>query len=97
MAQVAIAYAAAGRQDDAERIFAAFEESANSSPVGDAVWTMAYLAVGDHQRALERLESAVMERVFTDLPWLSALDSNYWNISQLDEPEFRELLDGLWD
>jgi len=97
LSQLALAYAAAGRSDHAERVFAEFKEAAGTNPVGDAVWARAYLAVGEDQLALESLKSAVIERAFTDQPTLSEFTANFWNIPQLNEPEFRELLDRLWD
>ncbi|HEY5623091.1 MAG TPA: tetratricopeptide repeat protein, partial [Gammaproteobacteria bacterium] len=97
LSQLAITYAAAGQQEDAARLFAAFRNTASTDPVGDAVWARAYLAVGENELALEHLRSAVMERATSDQPTLSEFTANFLNLPQLDEPEFLELLNGLWD
>ena len=96
-AQMALAYSQMGRDEDARRMFLKFEESAAENPVGDAWWARAYLAVGDYEQALQRLETAVEERELTDLASLSSLAANPWGDPILDEPDFQELLSGLWD
>ncbi len=76
---------------------AQFEERATEEGTGDAWWAQAYIAVGDYERALQRIESAVNERVSLDQTALFALAGNSWGDPELEEPEFRALLDGLWD
>ena len=97
LSQLALGHARLGRRDDAQRLFGEFEESANENPVGNAVWARAYVAIGDYQRALERLEAAVDERVPTDLPTLSRFAANPLDDPELDSLEFEELLSGLWE
>lgn len=97
LSQIALAYSLMGRRDDAARFFNEFEESARERPVGDAVWARAYLAIGDYEQVRERLESALSNRVVTDLPTLTEFASNVWEVPELGEPEFQELFSGLWD
>ena len=97
LAQMAHAYALAGRPDDAMRIFVEFEDRATEEGVGEAWWANAYIAVGDYGQALQRIESAVNERVSVDQTALTILAENAWADPELDKPEFRALLDGLWD
>ncbi len=95
--QIVLAYGQMGRREDALRLFSVFEESAAQIPVGDAVWARAYIGVGDNEQALQRLETAVGNRALTDFAVLTSFASNPWNDPVLNEPEFRELLDGLWN
>jgi len=95
-AQMALAFSQMGRDEDAERLFAEFEKSAAENPVGDAWWAIAYMGIGDYAQALQRLETAVEKRGLTDLAPLSGLAANTWGDPELDQPRFRELLDGLW-
>ena len=96
-AQIAHAYAISGRSDDAGRLFKQFKQAASESPVSDAVWSWAYIAMGDYERALQRLESAVQNRVPTDMIALTAIEANPWRDPELERPEFRELVSRLWD
>ncbi len=96
LSQVVHAYGQMGRREDALRMFSVFEESATQNAVGDAVWARSYIGIGDYEQALQRLESAVNNRVLTDFAVLTAFASNPWNDPVLNEPEFRELLDNLW-
>jgi len=96
LAQMAHAYALAGRPDDAMRLFTEFEERATEEGIGDSRWAQAYIAVGDYEQALQRIESAVNERIPVDQTALTLLAENPWGDPELDKPEFRALLDGLW-
>jgi hypothetical protein len=91
------AYALAGRPDDAARIFVEFEERATEEGIGDAWWAYSYIAVGDYPEALQRMESAVNRRLSVDQTPLTMLWGNPWGRPELETPEVRELLDGLWD
>ena len=64
---------------------------------GDGWWAYAYIAVGDYGQALQRIESAVDERVSVDQTALFALAGNSWGDPEMDIPEFRAFLDGLGD
>ena len=81
----------------AQRIFIRIEEMAEETTVGDAVWSQAYGAVGDYAQALQHLELAVTSRASTDSVALAGLAVNYFADPRLDAPDFRQLLDGLWD
>jgi Tfp pilus assembly protein PilF len=91
------AYALAGRPEEARRMFTEFEQRAAAEGIGDAWWATAYVAVGDYEQALERLELAVNGRSPVDQTALIELARNTEGNPELDKPEFRALLDGLWD
>ena len=95
--QLVMAYSQAGSHEDALRLFNALHAIADDGQVGHAIWTIAYLAMGDRDQALEHLTTAVNERVSTDLPTLSQLAANPWDDPVLSEPAFRAILSGLWD
>jgi TolB-like protein/Tfp pilus assembly protein PilF len=95
-AQMALAYSLVGRPDDAARLFAQFEEQATQEGIGDGWWALAYIAVGDYEQAMERIESAVDKLVTLDQTPLFLLASNSWGDPELDTPRFRALLDNLW-
>jgi tetratricopeptide (TPR) repeat protein len=95
--QLAIAYSEAGSTQDVLRMWNALQDLAKDQPVGHAVWARAFLATGDSEQALIHVAAAVTERASTDLPTLSELAENPWGNPILDEPEFRELLNGLWN
>jgi TolB-like protein/Tfp pilus assembly protein PilF len=97
LAQMASVYSILGRSDDAQRIFIRIEEMAEETTVGDAVWSQAYGAIGDYEQALKHLELAVTNRAPTDTVALAGLAVNYFVDPRLDAPDFRQLLDGLWD
>ena len=59
---LAIAYARAGRQQDAERVVAELTSRAHKSYVPPAAFVAAYTGVGDVERAFAALERAYEER-----------------------------------
>lgn len=69
---------------------------ATEEDIGDGWWAYAYIAVGDYGQALQRIESAVNERLSVDQAALVALAGNSWGDPELDAPRFRALLDRLW-
>ncbi len=97
LTQIAHAYSLTGQRGDARRIFAALQDAAVEEPLGEAYWSLANLAIGNNDQALQHLEYAVAERVSADFITLSALAANPWDDPVLDEPEFQELFDRLWD
>lgn len=97
LAQMARAYAFAGRPEDARRVFSQFEERAVQEGVGDSWWAHAYIAVGEYEQALERVQSAIRERVSVDQTALVNLAANPWGDTELEQPEFQELFSELWD
>ena len=95
-AQMALVYSLAGRPDDAARLFDEFEERAIREGIGNGWWAYAYVAVGDYENALQRVELAFDERVTVDQTPLFSLASNIWRDPELDTPRFRAFLDNLW-
>ena len=96
LAQLARAYSLMGRSEDAMRMFVKLEEVAEKTLVGDAIWAAGYIAIGDFDQALQRIQSAVRDRVPTDFVTLTGVAANSFSIPELERPEFRELLDTLW-
>ena len=95
---MALAYSQAGRSDEVQRLLSELETRARSGEfIGDAQWARAYIAIGNYELALERLESAVADRLSADVLTLTAIAANPWNDPELDNAEFRALLDNLWD
>ena len=94
--QMGIAYAKAGQREDVERLFAAFEERAEETDVGDANWAYIHLALGEYDQALERLEAAMAAPAAINYTPLIAIKLNDWSDPVLEEPRFREVLAGLW-
>ncbi len=98
LAQMALIYARADSGDDAERLFNELMERAEDEPIGEAIWTQAYMAIGEYEQALLHLESAVRDRVPTDVTTLVDLAANSYDDAYLDaDPHFQALLSGLWD
>lgn len=88
--QLAYAYARIERPDEVMRLFAAFEQRARETPVNEALWALAYLAVGDQETALENLRIAVEDQA-PDLVILGEIKANPYADPVLDEPRFLEL------
>jgi len=97
LAQIAQNYALAGYSDDARRVVADFEERATQDGASHTRWAQAYIAVGDYQQALRRIELAVNERSSLDQTLLTVFAANSSGNTALSSPEFRSLLDSLWD
>lgn len=97
LAQMAHTYSLAGERDDAMRLFAQFEREASENRVSDAVWVRAFIAIDNYEQALQRLESAVQNRVLGDLAALAGIRANPWRDPELDSPAFRTLVSNLWD
>jgi len=97
LVQLAHSYALIGRPDEAMRVFAEIQEAAADRPMGESSWARAYIAVGDYEEALRRVELAVANRVPTDFAALTLLAANPWDDPELASPRFRVLLGGLWD
>ena len=56
--ELAYAYSRLGRQDDVARLFAEIEARAADLDVGVGTWAMAYLALGDEEETVRRLDAA---------------------------------------
>jgi hypothetical protein len=94
--ELAYAYSRLGRDDDVARLFAEIEARAADTDVGVGTWAMAYLAAGDEDEALRRLE-AVTEKVRNHEPdqgylQLMNLKMNFLADPKLEEPRFAEVL-----
>jgi tetratricopeptide (TPR) repeat protein len=95
-AHLAMGYGLAGEREDAVRSVAALEERAQESPVGEAVWALAYIALGDYDQALDRLKLAMAAPSSASYVTLLEIKANPWADPILDEPRFREVVDSLW-
>ncbi len=94
ISQLATAYAQLGRRDDVERLFAALEARAESSPVNAALWALMYIALEDYDQALEWLAVAVDDEA-PDLVPLGEIKANPYADPVLDEPRFQDLRDRI--
>ncbi len=95
-AQLAVGYAMADRREDAERLVGVLEARAEESPVGEAVWALAYIALDDYEQALRYLEAAMATPSAANCVTLIEIKANPWAIPELDTPRFREVLGPLW-
>ena len=97
IAQLMVAYSEAGSLNDARRWFDTLQDIGRETPVGDAIWARAYVALGEEEPALLHIRAAVSERTPTDLPTLSEMATGVASDPLMNKPEFRELLGNLWD
>ncbi len=95
-AQLARGYGLAGEHEEAERVVAALEDRAREGSVGEAVWALAYIALGDYDEAFRRLEAAMAAPSPANYVTLLEIKANPWADPVLDEPRFREVLNALW-
>jgi DNA-binding winged helix-turn-helix (wHTH) protein/TolB-like protein/tetratricopeptide (TPR) repeat protein len=91
IAELAKAFAAAGRKQEAEAILLDVEREGWTEPEPHYELAVAYAALGDHTRAVELLEKAVAERLSRTIwmafdPELDALRA---------EPRFRKLIERM--
>lgn len=96
LAQFAFVYSQLDRREDVVRLFDEIREKAEDNPVSDAVWAMAYIALGNYKQALERLETAMNDPA-RDIVRLAGIRADIHGDPELDRPEFREVLGRLWD
>jgi tetratricopeptide (TPR) repeat protein len=93
---MAHAYARAGRVADARRLFDRFEHAAAGGDFGAGAWVEAYLAIGEHKKALAWLELAAQKaaRHEPDAHFygLMNLRMNVLADPVLDRPEFVAVL-----
>jgi adenylate cyclase len=93
---VALAYSRLGLDDDARRLFERFSAAAESRRTGPANWYMAYLAVGDYDRAYEMLAQAIADRhLGPGFYTLMSFLNNPGSPAPFDEPRFLALRDAL--
>ena len=86
----------AGRREDAERLFGVLQVRSEQSPVGEAVWALAYIALDNYDRALQHLEAAMAAPSSASYTTLVEIKANPWGNPVLDEPRFKEVLADLW-
>jgi tetratricopeptide (TPR) repeat protein len=94
-AQLAFNYAQLGRRQDVIRLFDRLEEM---ETVSQAAWAMAYIALGDYEQALQRIESAVSnpETIGGATNILYQLAANPFDDPALGGPPFQEAFNPLW-
>jgi tetratricopeptide (TPR) repeat protein len=89
--RIAVGYARAGYPDDAQRMFEEIERLNEESPLGDAHWALAYIAISDYELALARLNSAIDTRRPNDFVMLTSIMVNIFQDSILNtDPRFLE-------
>lgn len=89
MSHLAYGYGLINRNHDAMRMFAQIESMSTDFHVGAASWAMAYLGVGDEERALESLLAASdASRGGEGYLALTFLSGNAFNDPILDQPAF---------
>jgi hypothetical protein len=93
---LAHAYARAGRPADAKRLFDRFERAGAGEHFGAGAWVAAYLAIGEHEKALEWLavaaEKAARHEPDAHFYYLMNLRMNVLADPVLDRPEFVAVL-----
>jgi len=90
-------YGRLGETADAQRIFNEVKEMAVTRYIGPTVWAWAYLAIGEHQRALELYKEAQGDVSLVQDPWsLIYAAQNFCSDPVLEEPRFREVFSNLW-
>ena len=94
--QMAMIYSQVGRREDAERMLALLEELDGESPVGEAIWALAYIALENFDEALRQLEVAMENPAAVNNTTLSEIKANPWAIQELDTLRFRDVLGGFW-
>jgi len=96
LAQIALAYAHLNRPQDVERLFDELQERdrASDNGIGDDTWVITYLALGNYDQALQRLE--VLIDVSAGGEWLTGqIKANDSSDPVLDEPRWLEVRDRL--
>lgn len=98
LAQFAYAYSQLANSEDVNRLFGELRAQEGEVQISGAVWAMMYIALGDHEQALDWLERAskdVSLRNASDLLLLGELAANPYSDPVLGQPRFREALDGF--
>jgi len=91
IAQTGFAYQVLGHREDALRIFEKIEALAREYVVTDAAWALAYLAVGDPDKALRsRSRAADQGRAGEDIS-AATITFNMLSAPVLEQPAFLEL------
>ncbi len=94
-AQLAFNYAQLGRRQDVMRLF---DRLGEMETVSQAAWAMAYIALGDYEQALQRLETAVSdpEAIGGAANILYQLAANPFGDPALGGPQFQEVFGPIW-
>ena len=89
LSNIAYSYGLAGSREDASRLFNRLELAAATVHIDEQAWGQAYLAIGEHQQALNYLDAAANNKAGNP-PNVSTnfIRLNSWNDPVLDEPEF---------
>jgi hypothetical protein len=97
--ELAYEYSRIGRVADAQRIAAEIEQGASGVEIGSGGRAMTALAVGDHARAVEELEAAIVKIANYEI------DEGFFNLMNirmnvtadpvLEDPQFVDLRDKL--
>jgi len=98
LAGIAYMYSRLTYPTEAERLFLELQDMADELRIGESSWAMAYMALGDYEEALNRLQSlANSARPDEGSNVLQAMNllANRWNDPILEEPEFVEVLERL--
>jgi TolB-like protein len=94
--EMAYAYGRLGRRDEAQRLFALIETAAKERDIGTGGWALAYLAIGDENRAVEQLEAAAVKvrNHEPDAGYLSLMNlkMNFLADPLMATPRFAEVL-----
>ena len=93
---MAMVYSQVGRREDAQRMFTLLETLDGESPVGEAVWALAHIALGESDQAYQLLVAAMESPSSINNTTLVEIKANPWSIPELDTPRFQEVLSGLW-
>jgi tetratricopeptide (TPR) repeat protein len=96
VSQMAMAYSLVGRREDAQRMFDLLGDLDRQSPVGEAVWAQAHLALGQYDEAYEQLVAAMAHPSQANYTTLIEIKANPWSLPELDAPRFREVFRGFW-
>lgn len=86
----AYGYARIDRREDVLRLVDALEARARTTPVGEALRALAYIAAGDYEQALLRPRAAVAEQA-PEQATLAEIKANPCADPLLEAPGFREL------
>ena len=91
-AEIAYLYGRIDQRDEATRLFQTPERTSALRRIAAAAWVLLYLAIGDHQQALDWLkEAADNPQPYEGHFSLIYLKTNVWNDPILDRPEFVEV------
>jgi hypothetical protein len=88
--EFAYAYSLLGLRDDVERLYALITARAETDDsLGSGTWVQTYLAIGDHERALQWLE-AVAEKAEAHVIDEATLNVLHLKLNYLNDPVLRE-------